>query len=58
VVFNNTKGSRIFACLKGVVDAGISIPFSEDILPSKERISGQHIAQYRKLNEIQKIFDE
>ncbi|MBW2977783.1 50S ribosomal protein L18 [Candidatus Woesearchaeota archaeon] len=53
-----TKGSRIFACLKGVLDAGISVPFSEDILPSKERISGQHIAQHRKLNELPKIFEE
>jgi len=42
----STKGSRIFACLKGVVDAGIKVPVSEEILPSKERVSGQHIVKY------------
>lgn len=43
----STKGSRIYASLKGVVDAGLAIPHSEDILPSEERISGKHI-QSRK----------
>lgn len=52
------KGSKVFACLKGVVDAGVSVPVSEEILPSPERISGKHIADYRKLNEITKVFEE
>lgn len=39
----NTKGSRIYAALKGAVDAGLSVPHSEEILPSEERISGKHI---------------
>ncbi len=39
----NTKGSRIYAALKGAVDAGLAVPHSEDILPSEERISGKHI---------------
>lgn len=43
----STKGSRIYAALKGAVDAGLSIPHSEDILPDEERISGKHI-QSRK----------
>ena len=41
-----TKGSRLFACLKGVIDAGLKVPFSEDILPSDDRISGKHIADF------------
>jgi large subunit ribosomal protein L18 len=40
------KGSRAFACLRGVVDAGIKIPFSESILPKEDRIKGEHIAKY------------
>ncbi|MBD3228855.1 MAG: 50S ribosomal protein L18 [Candidatus Lokiarchaeota archaeon] len=36
-------GSRIFAALKGVTDAGVEIPHSEEIFPSEERISGEHI---------------
>lgn len=39
----STKGSRIYAALKGAVDAGLAIPHSEDILPDAERISGKHI---------------
>lgn len=41
-----TKGNRIFACMKGVVDAGVEIPHSEDILPTEERLNGKHIADY------------
>ncbi len=37
-------GSRIYAALKGVIDAGVEVPSSDNIFPSEERISGQHIA--------------
>jgi len=37
------KGSRIYATLKGALDAGVKIPHSEEIFPSPERISGKHI---------------
>lgn len=38
-----TKGSRVFASLKGLLDAGIDIPHGEEVLPSEERIKGEHI---------------
>jgi len=38
------KGSKLYAALKGVVDAGLNVPHSDDIFPSEERITGQHIA--------------
>jgi large subunit ribosomal protein L18 len=41
-----SKGTRLFAALKGVVDAGVEVPHSEDILPNEDRISGKHIADY------------
>lgn len=41
-----TKGSRIFATLKGVSDAGVLVPHDEIVLPSEERIQGQHIVAY------------
>jgi large subunit ribosomal protein L18 len=41
-----SKGTRIFAALKGVVDAGVEVPHSEDILSDEDRISGKHIADY------------
>jgi large subunit ribosomal protein L18 len=43
-----TKGARIFAALKGVLDAGVLVPYEESILPSEERIRGQHIVAYAK----------
>ena len=37
------KGSRIYAALKGVVDAGLDVPHNPDVLPDDSRISGEHI---------------
>jgi large subunit ribosomal protein L18 len=55
---NPTKGSRIYACLKGVIDAGLDIPATEDILPDESRIKGEHIAKHRNAPEITKTFEE
>lgn len=43
------KKSRIFASLKGLLDAGIEIPHSEEVLPDEGRIKGEHIASYADL---------
>ncbi|RLI22797.1 50S ribosomal protein L18 [Candidatus Bathyarchaeota archaeon] len=43
------KGSRVFAVLKGVLDAGLEVPHSEEILPEESRIKGEHIANYAKI---------
>jgi large subunit ribosomal protein L18 len=40
------RGSRTAALLKGVVDAGVSIPVGEDAFPSEERLTGKTIAEY------------
>lgn len=45
-LYESTKSSRIYAALKGALDAGLKIPYSQDILPAEERITGQHIASY------------
>ena len=39
-----TKGARVFAALRGAVDAGLDIAHTEDILPDESRINGEHIA--------------
>ena len=39
----STPGSRVFAALKGMVDAGLEIPHGDSVLPSEERLSGAHI---------------
>jgi len=36
-------GSKVFAALQGILDAGISCPHREDMLPAKERINGAHL---------------
>jgi large subunit ribosomal protein L18 len=43
-----TPGARVFAALKGAVEAGLDVPHGEKILPSDERARGAHIAAYNK----------
>lgn len=47
------KGSRVYAALKGALDAGLEIPHSEDVLPDEARITGEHIvAGYEHFSEV------
>jgi len=41
-----TKGARVFAVLKGAVDAGLEIPHSDDRIPDESRIRGEHISEH------------
>jgi len=47
-LFRSIKGSRLYAIVKGALDAGLKVPVSEDVLPPEERIRGEHIASYAK----------
>ena len=38
----STKGSRIYAGVKGIADSGIKINFDEKMIPTKERIEGKN----------------
>lgn len=38
-----TKGSKLFACVKGLVDAGLDLPHSAEIFPDESRIYGRHM---------------
>ncbi|RJQ17566.1 50S ribosomal protein L18 [Candidatus Woesearchaeota archaeon] len=42
----SNKGSKLYAVLNGAIDAGMSIPADNSIFPSKDRVSGKHIAGY------------
>lgn len=42
-LLRSTKGSRIYAAVKGVSDAGIEIPYNDDIIPDDTRIQGRHL---------------
>jgi len=54
----STKGSKLYAVVKGVIDAGIEIPHDSKIFPDEDRIKGKIIASYTKNDEIIKNFDE
>ena len=41
--YRPTKGNKLFAALKGVVDAGIQCPYDEIMIPSEDRILGKHL---------------
>ena len=41
----SSSGNRAYAALKGMIEAGLEIPHSEDVLPSDDRINGEHIGE-------------
>ncbi len=45
-----TRGSRVFAVLRGAVEAGLAVPHREDVLPDDSRVRGEHIASYYEMN--------
>ncbi len=60
---NPTKGTRLYAAIKGAVDAGLHIPHDASIFPTEARIKGEHIAKNpllkdSKIKEISKAFEE
>ncbi len=45
-----TRGSRVFAVLRGAVEAGLNVPHRDDVLPDDSRVKGEHIASYYEMN--------
>ncbi|MEM2871331.1 MAG: 50S ribosomal protein L18 [Candidatus Caldarchaeum sp.] len=45
-VYRSVKGSRLYAVLKGALDAGLEVPSSEEVLPEEDRLLGRHITTY------------
>lgn len=43
---SSIKGSKVFAGLKGAVDAGLEVPYGESVIPGDDRITGQTVADY------------
>lgn len=39
------SGSRIYAAVKGAIDAGMQIPHDGAVFPSEDRLKGEHIAK-------------
>ncbi|KUE74167.1 50S ribosomal protein L18 [Candidatus Methanomethylophilus sp. 1R26] len=40
---NPQHGGVLFAVAKGIIDAGVEVPASEDVFPDEDRINGKHI---------------
>ena len=58
-LYPSTKGSRIYAVVKGALDAGLKVPVDEEMLPSEDRIKGLHIANYlEKFKDIPEEFEK
>jgi len=55
---SNSVGSRIYAALKGIVDAGVEVPTSESIFPEEEIIKGEHIRNAAESygDDVKKVF--
>jgi large subunit ribosomal protein L18 len=45
----STRGSKLYAALKGLLDAGIKVPHDPEMFPSEERIRGGHIAAFKNI---------
>jgi large subunit ribosomal protein L18 len=44
-----TKGGRICAAVKGVMDAGVKVNIPEEMLPNEARLKGKHVEDFAKL---------
>jgi large subunit ribosomal protein L18 len=58
-----SRGSRVFALLKGFLDAGVMVPHDEKMLPDGKRICGEHVVDYASqlssnLDAYQKLFSK
>lgn len=58
-LYTSTKGSKVYAIVKGAVDAGLMVPCDEKMFPPEEKIRGVHIAGYVKTcKELPEEFDK
>lgn len=53
------KGSRVYAALKGALDAGLDVPHDLEVLPEESRITGEHIvASYNHFGDKSNMFTQ
>lgn len=45
-LIRNTKGSKIYAALKGIVDSGFNIPHGKEIFPEEKRIHSDNVKPF------------
>lgn len=54
---NINEGGRVYAAVKGLQDAGVEVPAGEKVLPTEERIRGEHIEEITG-EDVPKNFDQ
>lgn len=48
-----TTGGKVYGALQGAVDGGLDVTHSEEILPTEERLRGEHLG-----DDVPKMFDK
>ena len=59
ILYTGTKKytQRIAAALKGIIDAGVQVPASEETFPSDDRINGEHLTVKNEISKIKYAID-
>jgi large subunit ribosomal protein L18 len=48
-----TLGGKVYGALRGAVDGGLEVPHGENVMPSEERLRGEHLSK-----EVPGMFDK
>ena len=59
ILYTGTKKytQRMAAALKGVIDAGLQVPASEETFPSEDRINGEHLTVKNEVSKMKSTID-
>jgi large subunit ribosomal protein L18 len=58
-LYPSTKGSRIYAVVKGAIDAGLKVPVNPEVFPIEDRLTGKHLSKFNeKFQILPKIFKD
>ncbi len=59
ILYTGTKRytQRMAAALKGIIDAGLKVPASEDTFPPEDRINGEHLTVKNDVSKIKSAID-
>ena len=59
ILYTGTKKytQRMAAALKGVIDAGVQVPASEETFPSEDRINGEHLTVKNEVSKMKSTID-
>lgn len=60
ILYTGTKRytQRMAAALKGIIDAGLKVPASEETFPSEDRINGKHLTVKNDVSKMKSTIDD